>query len=541
MMKLSGIIGVCLLICSVSFSQTSAFNDEANQSLIWQSVYDKILDKYVEMPDETVMVTESIRAMLESLDPFSIFMTSEEVIESTISLSGKYGGVGLYLDSASCGIVVRQVFEGNPAAIAGILPTDCIIEIDGQDAQNIGIGNAQTLLRGEPGSTVKLRVVRRGHPLPIDYELNRAVVRISPVPYYTILHDSIAYVTFNQVSEGSSLDVKKAILELKNRNNVSGVILDMRGNGGGYMKEALAIAEFFLPQGSKLLRIKGRTMDTVYTSKESPIFSDIELVVLIDGFTASSAEILSGALQDNDRAVFIGQATYGKGLVQNIYDMPGNTQIRLSTGYYFTPSGRCIQRPEFNNSLTGSYLSPQSEFRSRNGRLLSGSGGISPDLVTEPSPYDPMLDELAYGSWIFGFALNYLEQHEHADINASFHLNDAEYKAFIEYLQISNFQWNSPLEVSLLALKEATLSAGMGDQTKDALAELEAIIQIPLSQQLAPLETEVRKLIEQEIMYLLHGSSGRFSILMREDEEIQNALNLLADKKKFQQILQTEH
>jgi carboxyl-terminal processing protease len=533
-------LSLILLQTQRDYAQVAQYSDTTlSQNLeVFSSVYRKVINTYPgRVEPETFMLT-GIHQMLQTIDPFTNFLTQSDVKEFRSQMSGKYGGIGITLGSSPDGFFVREVYAGKPAQRAGLLVADMIREVDGRVTKGKSIDEVMSLLRGTPGSDVTLTVNRPGTPQETSYRLERETIRIPPVPYYGMLNEHIAYVRLLRESENCGEDVRTALKELYDNHGCKGLVFDLRGNEGGYFDEAVKIANLFIDRGGLLVRVRGKDKDTSRYAMNAADYPSLPLVLLTDNFTASSGEILAGAIQDNDRAVLIGQKTYGKGLVQVVFDMPRGTQLKLTTAHYFTPSGRCIQAFEYNNGNKSQLPdSTKKTFKTKNGREVYSNGGITPDIITEHQEPRPIVRDLLQSMLIFDFATTYRLSHPSIGPSKTFHLTDQEFSTVIDSAKGRKFDFTTETERKIAALKETALKEGYWPTMERSYSQIEKDLANDKEKELITSKKEIKKALEGEIVLRYYGEKGRYESGLRDDAEVKKAVEILMNPKAYDSLL----
>ena len=447
-------------------------------------------------------------------------------------------------------IVISSTFEGTPAYRKGIKPGDKILEINGKPTRGMNTEDASNLMRGSSGTTVKLIIKREGLETPLEYEVERAVIELKNVPYYGVVEDSIGYVRLSRFSEDSGKELRDAITDL-NQKQVKGLILDLRNNGGGLLSQAVETSELFLDKGKLVVYTKGKDeKQTIkYSSQAAPIFADKPLVILVDEGTASASEIVAGAVQDWDRGVIIGNNTFGKGLVQQIFDLPMNAYIKLTVAKYYIPSGRCIQKPEKKKS---SYLPEEDQeqgkveelkarekFHTKGGRLVFGDGGIAPDIeIKEETRLSPFQINLERKGTFFDFAVSYLAKH--SDLPSDFEMNQNILEDFKQFLKEANFSYKSPLEAELENLGKSIKDEGLDSSSKPALDSLGSLVKREKEKDFERNLEEIKNSIKRDILLNLYGEKAYYEqVIVKTDPYIRKGIEVLKDKKGYEKLLKS--
>ncbi len=464
-----------------------------------QSLYDqalRVIQKYyVDEEDPALLIEESIKGMLKALDPYSEFMTPEDFENFKTHTSGVYGGVGMQVMQQDGKVVITGVFDGSPAQRAGLLPGDIIVKVDGEDVTTWDLNDVVEKIKGKPGTKVRITVVRPGVNELLTFEVVREVIKVPLVPYSTILKGNVGYVRLSQFSTGAAAQLREKIKELMSR-GAKKIVFDLRGNPGGILYEAVQVANLFLDKGKMIVLVRGRTADSdeYYKAEDEPLVPfDVPVVVLVDYGSASASEIVAGALQDWDRAILIGDTTYGKGSVQRLIPLEGNYAIKLTTARYYTPSGRSIDRTTMTLKERRKKKKKKKEhlvfFTKRLGRKVYSGGGIVPDIVLQYEKEPVIIQKLIADGLFWSFASQYKTGHKHPPRK----ITDSIVNSFIKYVLSS-------------------------DKAKDHRYKKE---------ELELYRENLKKYLDIYLHEIFEGTRGRYKAALKYDKMVQEALHFL--------------
>lgn len=509
---------------------------------IFHSVFRELDMMYVDTLDVAGAIETGIQAMLADLDPYTVYYPEEEDEDLKMMLTGKYAGVGAVIryHKKHDRVVIVEPYEGMPALEGGLQAGDILLSIDGEDLKGLPVDEVSTRLRGEPGTTLLVRAKREGVADSIvEVKLSRANIAMPSVPYYTMFGDSIGYVILNSFTEGCARDVRMALVELKNR-GARGFILDLRGNGGGSMAEAIDIAGLFIPKGTMVLSTKGKIPQASqeYTTRREPLDTDIPLVVLVDGQSASSSEIVAGAMQDLDRGVIMGSRTYGKGLVQTVRELPYNASLKVTTSKYYTPSGRCVQKIDYSKKADGdNKAAKDTVYYTLSGRPVHESGGIAPDVEITAERLPNLLYYLANSDVLFDFVTDYTRHHEAIASIEEFKVSDSLYLAFKTAVKASDFTYDRQSEKALEALKEIAEFEGYTADAAAEFAALEQKLSHNIDRDFDNFKEDICDLLANELVTRYYYQRGAIIQSLKSDSTILRARALVKDEEAYKQIL----
>ncbi|OGC74868.1 MAG: hypothetical protein A2145_04675 [candidate division Zixibacteria bacterium RBG_16_40_9] len=544
---LFGFLIFIIVVAGLSYS----FKDKLFIGLkTYQQIAAVISSRYVDAVDPQTLVQAGIKGMLSVLDPYSEYLEQREyqgLIEET---QGQFEGVGMEIGIRKQFLTVISPIEGGPAYRAGIQAGDKIIKINGESAEGITADQAVKKLRGPKGTEVLITISRPGLAKPITYKLTRDVVEIKTVPYYGLIDKNIGYIRLKKFTETSTAELTQALLELKSQ-NASGIILDLRGNPGGLLTQAVEVASLFLGDKKLILETKGQdqSQNQKYLAGEKAVCPDLPLVVLVDEGSASASEIVAGAIQDWDRGVVIGDTTFGKGLVQTVLRLPNENALKLTTAKYFTPSGRCIQKKENGPNLDQFGLATRSDFKAgsaasdtnftfytKRGRKVSGEGGIIPDLVVSRPQFNPLIYNLLREDLFFEFALEYVAKN--SEIDQNFEVNWEILKQFRRFLWQKNFTYQTMTEMQLEELKGIALEELSSPNLNFSLDQINPIIQEEKQKAFMNSAEEIKWYLKEAILTHNLGEKAKYpQVWAKNHPEVKKALEILGTQEKYDKLL----
>lgn len=545
-LKVAGIVCIAFTLgaCFTAFKGDKK-NFEVVQNLdIFHSLFKELNMSYVDDIDSKKLIKTAIDNMLKSLDPYTNYIPHEEMEDFKLQTTGEYGGVGsvISLSDTSMYIMVREIYPDMPAHKAGLQPGDYFLEVGGVDVRNKKVAEVSDLLRGKPDTDCKLKILRNGKE--ITTTAHRQKIQISAVPYSTVLDGNVGYIVLTSFTSKCADEVARCVTNLKAQGATS-IILDLRGNPGGLLDESLKLANLFIPRGSKILSTKGRVQinNRTYTATANPIDTVIPMVVMVNRGSASASEIVSGSLQDMDRAVILGQRSYGKGLVQTTREIEYNNALKLTTAKYYIPSGRCIQALDYSHrdeSGAVGYVPDSliSEFKTLHGRTVYDGGGISPDIYLEPEKYSNISVSLIAYNLPFFYAIKYVRENPVIPDSKSFALSDAEYADFCKFVAEHNkFEYKSRTFEAVKELEKAAKYDKYFDDNSALFEQLRAQLKPQLQKDLEINKAEIKELIETEIMVTKYYRAGGLAQGLKYDKEVKEAISILKDKARYNGLL----
>lgn len=545
--KLLVVCGLLVLVGTFFSFKRDTRNFEITKNLdIFNSVFRELDLCYVDTVDPGKSVEDGINYMLAQLDPYTVYYPESKNEELKMMTTGKFAGIGsiIRFHKKKNHVVIDAPYEGMAAQKAGLKPGDVLLEIDGEDLTGKSTEAVSNLLRGEPGTSFMLKYGRPGVDAPQTVKITRENVQTPAVPYYGFLVGSrTGYIVLSSFFEGCARDVRRAFITLKDQGMTS-LVLDLRGNPGGLMNEAVDILSMFIPKGTEVVSTKGKLKQASSVSKtgREPLDLDMPIAVLVNGNSASASEIVAGSLQDLDRAVIIGERTFGKGLVQVIRDLPYGGSLKVTTSKYYIPSGRCVQainysqraadgRPErIPDSLTH-------VFHTAGGRLVRDGGGVTPDVTVKGDSLPTMLFYLANDDVLFDYATDFCLKHPTIAAPEEFEITDADYAAFKAFVKKAGFEYDRGSEKAFKALKEIATLEGYTEDAQAEFAALEKKLTHNLDRDLDHFAKDIKMLIADEIVQRYYYQRGTIIQQLKDDNDVRRAREVLASPAEYKKIL----
>jgi carboxyl-terminal processing protease len=499
----------------------------------WVEVYNSILKElnrsYVDSLEVGRIQRAAVDAMLSSLDPYTLYVPQEEQEDFRMMLTNTYGGIGavIYKPDVNGNVLINEPYEGSPAAKAGIRCGDEVLAIDGVSTHGLTSAESSDRMRGKPGTTVVLTIKKlRGET--VDVPVVRERIALPSVEYVGMLNEADGYILLEKFTDGVGQSIRDAYHELKAQ-GMKRLVLDLRGNGGGLMNEAVNIVSLFVPRGSVVVTAKGRSASSkeVYKTTTDPVDTEIPILVLVDSGSASASEIVSGALQDYDRATIVGTRTYGKGLVQSIRPLPYDGQLKVTTAKYYTPSGRCVQAIDYSRRNEDGSVGfiPDSlthEFTTAHGRKVRDGGGITPDFTVKGQKYSRLTYSLVLGGIVEQYALKYVQEHESIPAVENFHFT--EFEDFVAYAQDKEFDYRSSARALFDEMKKTLAEDGLTEAVSSELSALEKSLDMDKATFLRLKKDEIIPFIEEEIAVRYYFQRAGIKIRLRYDTQLHESL-----------------
>jgi len=534
-----------LLIVAViglfSFKVGDNYFEIAKNLELYASVLREINTYYVDGIDAGKLNKKAIDEMLKTLDPYTNFISEAEAEDFRYQMTGQYGGVGSQIGMKDDYIVITDPYEGYPAYKADLRAGDLIINVDGKDIKGKSTSDVSKLLKGQAGTAIKLVIKRNGQEIPKT--ITREEIKVKNVPYFGLINPETGYIKLTGFTQEAGKEVRDALVALK-KQGIKQVILDLRGNPGGLLNEAVNIVNVFVPQGQQVVFTKGKVSewDKSYETTMGATDPVIPVAVLVSRGSASASEIVSGTIQDLDRGIVIGQRSFGKGLVQSTRPLNYNTQIKITTAKYYTPSGRCIQALDYSHrnedgSVGSVPDSLKKEFKTKNGRKVYDGGGIDPDIKVELKPYAQITQSLLAKQVIFDFATEYRNSHDSIAQPKTFMLTQADFEAFKKLAETKELDYSTQTEKSLEELKKKAEQEKYFEAIKASYDKMKAQLKQDKQADLDKNKEEIISLLEEEIVKRYHFQKGRIEASFAHDLEIKEALSVFANSERYKQII----
>ena len=506
--------------------------------------------QYVDEVAPDKLMKDGATGIVRNLDPYTTYMSESEMNDFEVLATGKYGGIGatIRMKRDSSGVVIAQPYKGSPSDLAGLKIGDRFVSIDGEDVTKCTSAEISSKLKGTPGTKVKLSVERVMTGKVEELEIERARISIPGVPYAGFVADGIGYIRHNDFTDGCYDEIRAAVERLRSQGELQGLILDYRDNGGGSLPEAVKILSIFLPKHSKVVTMKGRTERSKreYVTESNPVLPDVPMVALINPNSASASEIVCGALQDMDRAVLMGQRSYGKGLVQSLVPLGYNAYAKITTAKYYIPSGRCVQRINYSaHDGSNKEIIPDSlisEFKTRNGRKVYDGKGLMPDVKIEPeyiSSFAMMLYNLGY---VEDFLDGYMRRNPNLQVdNRTFSISDSDYEDFVKFMADKDVPYESRTRLALESLKKMAKEERYDSDFSDDLQQIESKLKDQTADNLRHYRAEVMDLLNGDVVLRHNYLEGVVEHNLMSDSTVMKAVELLRDGERYRKILTEQH
>ena len=555
-MKHIHILILALLLPIGLLAQEKQNNFEIAKSLdIYNSLLRELNLNYVDEINPGELNETAIKAMLDGLDPYTVFIPESDIENAKFMTTGEYGGIGALIQYDGEWTRISEPYYGWPAQKAGLIAGDIILEVNSVDCKKKNTQEVSDLLKGQPNTEVTIKIKRYGEEKPLTKTLKREKVKIDNIPYYKVFDNGVAYLSLSGFTRDAAKEMREKYMEMKNNHQLKGFILDLRGNGGGLMNEAVDIVNMFIPKGKTVVSMKGKAANSnsMHPTMKDPVDLEIPVAVLVDGGSASASEIVAGALQDYDRAVIIGQRTFGKGLVQNILPLSYNTQMKVTVAHYYIPSGRCIQEIDYSknrnreNDTLNSQLSTLNSqdtlgkaFQTMGGRTVYEGHGIMPDVKVKRDEYATVTAYLYGKNYIFDYANKFYHEHKSIDSADRFQIDEATYQDFMNFVKEKNFSYTTESEKAIEKLKKTAKDEGYLDKIKPQIDQLEKNFAAEKENDLINNRKDIEELLRSEIVGRYYYQKGRIVSSLKDDPDLARAFEILLNtngKDEYHSIL----
>lgn len=542
------IILALLAVTAFSFRSPAEKYFEVAKSLdIFATLFKEVNTYYVDEVDPQKLVRKGIEGMLESLDPYTDYIPEDEMESFRITTTGQYGGVGAMIGIVNKKTVITHPYKNFPAERSGIKVGDEIISVDGKITQGKTTSQISALLKGQPKTDVEVKIKRFGRKDDIVFKIKRERISVGNVPYYGLIEDEIGYIKLDDFTPGASREVGEALIELKEK-GAKKIILDLSENPGGLLHEAVNVVGLFIPKGLEVVSTKGKVAEwnKVYKTLNSPIDTEMPMVVITSEGSASASEIVAGALQDYDRAILVGQKTFGKGLVQTTRPLSFNAQLKVTTAKYYIPSGRCIQEMDYTHRKADGTVekfadSLKNEFKTKSGRKVFDGGGLDPDIKVEDNYLGTVTIALLNSGLIFDYASIYCGQNTAQPDLKTFKFAEKDYQQFVSWLNENHFTYTTPLERSTDELMEAAKRDNYYGQLKDELTNLKNKIESNKTTDIFRFKDQIAGYLEEQIAFHYALAQGQAEVSLYRSKEIIEAKKALNDNLSYKKMLNGTH
>lgn len=542
-LKIAGVLTI-LIITLVSFvAPTERYFEIAKNLDIFATLFKEVNAYYVDEVDPDKMIRVGIDAMLGSLDPYTNYIPEDEIESFRTMTTGQYAGIGALIGTINNRTIITMPYEGFAAYKAGLRIGDELLSIDGKDVSGKDASDISALLKGQARTDLEVKVKRYGHDEPLTFSFKREKITVTNVPYYGKVTDEIGYVKLEDFTNDAGKEVGKAVEKLKEE-GATKIILDLRNNPGGLLSEAVNVSNIFIPKNKEVVSTKGKVTEwnKVYKTLNNPIDTEIPLVVLTNGGSASASEIVAGVIQDYDRGILVGDKTFGKGLVQTTRPLTYNAQLKVTTAKYYIPSGRCIQSLDYTHrdkegKVYKTADSLKMEFKTFNNRIVYDGDGLDPDVNVEPELYAPITVSLLSKGLIFDYATRYAYNKGSIPAAIEFKFTDQEYNEFKTWLAHKDYDYTTKVEQDLDKLEESAKKEKYFEDIEDQLKSLQQRVQHNKEQDLEKFKEEIKQALEEEIASRFYLQKGNVEASFDSDADIKKAIELLKDQDHYNKLL----
>lgn len=541
---------ISLLVISLTLIGTVAFRGPGDNYFaiaknldIFATLFKEVNTYYVDEVNPNTLIKAGIDAMLRSLDPYTNYIPEDDIEDYRTMTTGQYGGIGAIIGKRNGKNMVLMPYKGFPAEKGGLKIGDEILMVDGINVEDKTVEDISKLLKGQANTDLKVTVKRYGKSDEVDVNIKRERITVDNVPYYGMVTDKVGYIKLSNFTTGAGREVENALKKLK-QEGAEKLVFDLRGNPGGLLSESVNVSNVFIPKGSDVVSTKGKVKDwnKTYKAINSPVDIEIPVAVLTSSRSASAAEIVSGVIQDYDRGVLVGERTFGKGLVQATRPLTYNSQLKVTTAKYYTPSGRCIQAIDYSHRNEDGSVgkiadSLKTAFQTQNGRMVYDGGGINPDIEAKQGRLAPISISLYTKNLIFDYATEYYYANPELGDAKEFALSDAEYDNFLNWLKGKDYDYTTEVEQTIDDLIESAKDEKYYQDIEEQITSLRQKVQHNKDQDLQKFKAEVKELLEEEIVSRYYLSEGKIEASFDDDDVLQAAVEVLNDEERYEAIL----
>ncbi len=533
-----------IVITSISsFAFVSGYFEVSKNLDIFTTLFREVNIYYVDETKPGEMIEKAIDSMLKDLDPYTTYIPESDIEDFRFQTTGQYGGIGAMIRKKGDYVVIAEPYKGFPADNAGLIAGDKLLEIDGKSVKGKTTQEVSSVLKGQPGVEVELLIDRPGTEKPLKKTFTREEVKVKSIPFMGMVSEGVAYLRLRSFTRNCAEEVKDAINKLKDENEVTSLVLDLRGNPGGLLNESVDLCNLFIEKGQEVVSTKGKIKEweKSYKTHKNPLDLEIPLVVLINQSSASASEIVSGTIQDLDRGVVIGKKSFGKGLVQQTRKLSYNSQLKVTVAKYYTPSGRCIQALDYGNRNEDGSVgkvadSLKTAFSTRNGRTVYDGGGVDPDITVEQDMYAEIVGSILSKQLIFDFATDFVLANDSIALPGEFKITNKLYEEFVTFVSDKDYEYETHTEKELDQLIEQADE----DSYTDLVGDLEALKEKLISYKeddIHKYQSQISELILSELMSRYYYQEGRVKAALEDDDVLDKAIEVLNDSKKYKEIL----
>ena len=538
---------ISLFCINKSKAQNNDNFETAKNIEIFIDTYRALNSNYVDELQPGDMIGDAISKMLSGLDPYTIYIPESQIETIKMMSTGEYGGIGALIHKRKDTVIISEPYEGSPAAIAGLKAGDKILKIGEKSAIGLTSDEISSFLKGESGTVLPITILRINEEKPLTIDVTREIIKIKNIPWFGMVNENIGYIKLDHFTQNAGQEVKEAFVDLKNNNNLKGIVLDLRGNGGGLLNEAVNIVNIFYEKGQEVVSTKGRISEKnfTYRTRLAPVDTEIPVAVLVDGGSASASEIVAGALQDIDRAIIIGQRTFGKGLVQNVLPLSYNSQLKVTIAKYYTPSGRCIQAIDYSHKdESGNWTtfpdSLSSTFETKGGRIVKEGAGIEPDITITPEEFHNITFSLYTKNIPFDFATIYSSTRDSIAPPEIFEIDDQTWEEFKAFAETRDYSYTTQTEVLLQQMKKSAKTDKNDSTFFETISQLETQLEKNKSGDIDRFSDEIKALLKMELTTRYYFQKGRIRAILKNDKELKKAIYFLENPEAYNKLLNAE-